>query len=333
MTQVAVIKGKDRYQNVLSALETLEDEIKPNIKNKKILIKPNMLSVYHQPAASHRDSLRAITKFIKRFSPKEIAIAEGGCFGVRRIQDVFTGFNRYGYLDLRKKIPEIRFIDLNRDKHVRTKFLNIKHQEIEAKISKTAVGDWYRISLAKPKTSDFCIVTLSIKNMIGCLQGYDKMKIHGFSTSRMKEMIRHYSKKILPRVNPYPFPLYGFKNEQFAECCRILNKNIVRLVKVVPPSLSVIDGFDGMEGNGPLHGKLVRLRVAVASADYVAADAVMAKIMGFEPFDVGYIYYAYEEGLGEADLSAIEIKGAKIEDVAAKFKPHANYRYQLKWKE
>ena len=70
-----------------------------------------------------------------------------------------------------------------------------------------------------------------------------------------------------------------------------------------------------MEGNGPVLGKMVNLGVAVASNDYVAADATMSEVVGFDSTDIGYIYYADKEGLGCGDISKIEITGRKIEDV------------------
>jgi len=46
---------------------------------------------------------------------------------------------------------------------------------------------------------------------------------------------------------------------------------------------SVIDGYEGMEGNGPNSGSTVASRIALASTDYVAADRVAAETMGIDP--------------------------------------------------
>ena len=50
----------------------------------------------------------------------------------------------------------------------------------------------------------------------------------------------------------------------------------------------------------------------LASADQVAIDAVAAKMMGFDPFDIGYIRMAHEDGLGVGDTREIEIVGADV---------------------
>jgi uncharacterized protein (DUF362 family) len=87
-----------------------------------------------------------------------------------------------------------------------------------------------------------------------------------------------------------------------------------------------------MEGNGPVNGTLVDLRVAVAGIDSIATDAVAAKVMGFSPSDIGYLYYANNEGLGTSEISKIEILGANISDVQRYCRPHKNYPIEMSWK-
>ena len=78
---------------------------------------------------------------------------------------------------------------------------------------------------------------------------------------------------------------------------------------------TVIDGFEGMEGNGPQPGTLVPSRVAIASTDYVAADRVGVEVMGINPEWVGYLGYCGATGLGQYDLAKIDMRGAKIAEV------------------
>ena len=116
------------------------------------------------------------------------------------------------------------------------------------------------------------------------------------------------------------------------ESVRVMNRNIVRLSRRLLPHVAIIDGFEAMEGEGPGGGDPVALRTAIASADPVAADAVAAKVMGFEPLEVGYLFYADECGMGVGDLSRIEIVGSSIEQVARSFKPHPEYETQKQWR-
>jgi uncharacterized protein (DUF362 family) len=50
-----------------------------------------------------------------------------------------------------------------------------------------------------------------------------------------------------------------------------------------------IDGYEGMEGNGPSSGTPVPSRVAVASTGYIAADRVGVETMGINAAWAGYL--------------------------------------------
>jgi len=47
--------------------------------------------------------------------------------------------------------------------------------------------------------------------------------------------------------------------------------------------LAVIDGHEGMEGNGPSMGTPVASKLAIASTDFIAADRVAVECMGVDP--------------------------------------------------
>jgi uncharacterized protein (DUF362 family) len=62
---------------------------------------------------------------------------------------------------------------------------------------------------------------------------------------------------------------------------------------------AVIDGYDGMEGNGPTSGTPVPSRVAIASTDFIVADRVGLECMGVKPEWVGYLRYCSQAGIGQ----------------------------------
>jgi uncharacterized protein (DUF362 family) len=309
MPRVAVVKGEDRFSNVLNAIQLIQEDVE--VEGRRVLIKPNLVNVETPLCATHVSAVHAVLAFLKRRHPDEVAVGEGSA-----LQDTHLGFRNYGYLGLEEAYPGLRFLDLNRDDYTLIQLLNIEGAEVDAKLSTTALENWYRISLTLPKTHETAIITLSMKNMMGCLIGWDKALMHG--RPRERENVR-----MVDSVGP------GKRREMY----KVFHRNLLRLIQVVPPSLSVIDGFHGMEGEGPVHGSQVDLKVAVASTDFVAADAVMARIMGFNPMDIGYIYYADKEGLGVGDLSQITIVGKAIDDVAVQFTPHRETADELKWKD
>ncbi len=76
---------------------------------------------------------------------------------------------------------------------------------------------------------------------------------------------------------------------------------------------AVMDGTVAGSGPGPRTMTPVETGLILASGDQVAIDAVAAKVMGFEPMDIGYIRLAHEAGLGVGDVREIEIVGEDID--------------------
>ncbi|MCL6582072.1 MAG: DUF362 domain-containing protein [bacterium] len=68
-------------------------------------------------------------------------------------------------------------------------------------------------------------------------------------------------------------------------------------------------------GPGPRTMIPVEKDYLLASSDSVAADAVAAKMMGFDPMKIKYIQLAHEAGLGVGDPREIEILGEDISRV------------------
>jgi len=133
------------------------------------------------------------------------------------------------------------------------------------------------ISAAKLKTHMDTNVTLGMKNMFGLLPDKFKGKYH----------------------------LKG------------ISKVLVDINTILHPALTVIDGFVGMEGNGPIDGTPISMNLIIAGTDPVATDATAARIMGFNPYKITHIRKAHEKGLGRSEA---QILGEKIENVQRQFK-------------
>jgi len=73
------------------------------------------------------------------------------------------------------------------------------------------------------------------------------------------------------------------------------------------------------------------MRVALAGPDFLAVDRVSLETMGIPAHAVGYMQYAAQMGLGQFDLSKIDIRGEKPESVKKTFKLHTNVNFQLDW--
>ena len=133
------------------------------------------------------------------------------------------------------------------------------------------------ISAAKLKTHLNTTVTLGMKNMFGLLPDKFKGKYH------MKG----------------------------------ISKVVVDINTVLKPAFTVIDGFVGMEGEGPIDGTPVQMNLIIAGKDVVATDATAARVMGFNPYEITHIRKAFEKGLGRSEAQII---GEKLETVKRSFK-------------
>jgi len=144
-------------------------------------------------------------------------------------------------------------------------------------ISNVVLGFDAIINIPKMKTHELTLITAGIKNIFGCVPGLLKVRYH------------------LESPTPELFSL-----------------SLVELFEKIRPVLTIVDAVESMEGQGPTNGRLRRPDVLIASTDTVAVDAVCSKIMGFEPLDILTTRIAAQKGLGEADISCIEIAGEPI---------------------
>ena len=139
------------------------------------------------------------------------------------------------------------------------------------------------ISIPKLKTHSITVLTAAIKNTYGAVTGLYKAECH----SRAPQ------------------------EEDFV-------KIIAKVYAIVTPQLNVLDGIVAMEGDGPAAGAPKKMNAVMAGEDAVAIDACVAKMIGLQPLDVLTTKVAHETGMGEADLSRIEIAGDRLESFVAK---------------
>jgi len=326
-SRVALIKGPDRYRNIAQALECIEEEIK--LPPDGLLIKPNFVSTTNQLAATHVEAVRALLDFLGSRYGGSITIGEGA-----GLTDTLEGFRVFGYEPLIEKYG-VRLMDLNRDRWVKVEVYDRNLAPLELRLAKTAWESPYRISIGPPKTHDTVIITLSLKNMIMGSLIRDQR-------GRNSTLFNTLSRVTPSWVKRAPF-LEGLKRDVSTTVLRsdksamhqeypAINLNLYTLAKYIAPQLSIIDGFLGMEGPGPGDGEPVELQVAIASTDFLAADTVAAKLMGYDIDEIGYLYYCKLKGLGVGDLEKIEIVGnARLEGCIRPFRPHPTYNQQLRW--
>lgn len=89
-----------------------------------------------------------------------------------------------------------------------------------------------------------------------------------------------------------------------------IDVNIVDLAAFFKPALTVLDAVRVLTANGPQGGNLkdvVMMNTVAASVDQVAIDAFGATLFGKTAKDLPHIQNAYARGLGEEDLTKVQL--------------------------
>lgn len=95
--------------------------------------------------------------------------------------------------------------------------------------------------------------------------------------------------------------------------------------EIHPGIFTVMDGTVCGNGAGPRTMIPVQKDLILASSDPVAIDAVSAKLMGFDPMQIGYIRLAHEDGLGVGQPEEIEVRGEDISGINFHFNAGQNF--------
>jgi len=280
MKKVALVKGDDRKTNIRQALELVSGDI--DLKGRRPVIKVNFVSTYLPLSATHPDAARAVVEFLRDRGEKDIAVAEGATLGTTS-----RGFREYGYLDLAKEY-DLELIDLNEPDSWKMVF--VMHPDMKphpVKLAQTMVDpNNYIISVTCMKSHLQVGVTLTAKNVImGAIMIMDKVRMHPTEAGN-----------------------------------RMLDYNLFTVMQHLHIDLGVLDGFEGMEGDGPLRGEPVDHRIALAGTDYLAVDRVGTEVMGADFDNIRYLNYLWDWGFGEGELSNIEVLGETIENCRKQYR-------------
>jgi len=301
---VALVKGESRRRNIAQALTAIDEQLLPGFKAKKyVVIKVNNVSTTNQLAATHADAIHGILDYLEPRFKGPVIVAESSA------GDTLQGFEEFGYnrLATERRSQKVQLIDLNRE--AKYKAIPLIDYDLHAISTRLAARlfdpDAFVICAAIMKTHNVMVATLSIKNMgLGA-------PLHSAPGER-------------PRWDDKRKTHNGLRQTHY---------NIFLTTQALQPFLgaAVIDGYEGMEGNGPSSGTPVPSRLAIASTDYVAADRVGVEAMGINPDWMGYLRFCSEFGCGQYDLAKIDVRGEKIEAVRRKYLLHQDIERELQW--
>lgn len=302
---VSLVRGEDRRRNVYQALLAIDDQIRPALKRKKyVLLKPNTVAVNNQLGCTHVDALRGILDYLSERYRGAVVIADSSkdC-----TWDAYENFYYHRVLTEYRPL-KITLEDLNEDARP------VVHEIIDRDLHLTQVRLASRLfdpgafilGIALLKAHDNVVATLAVKNLVMAAPLHQRRS----ESTKWHDKARYHQ---------------GYRQIQM---------NIALTAKRMRPywGATVIDGYEGMEGEGPLRGTPAPSRLAIASTDYVAADRVGVETMGVNPKWPGYLQYCCDAGLGQYDLAKIDLRGGvRIEDVRRTYKLHPRVDKQIEW--
>jgi uncharacterized protein (DUF362 family) len=307
-SRVSLAGGNDRADIAFKSLVPFKDEIAAAIGNKRVILKPNNVIINVPLCATNAENLEGILEFLKSIGKTNVIIAESPAGG-----SVMDGFANYGYNRLAKKY-NVKLVNLDAEKVEIVQCIDEKdfqpHAVRVAKIMMDPANNFV-ISAAKLKTHDLVGITLSLKNVVigaGIKDTGAGLANAGPGGGRSDKRLMHGGGS------------HG------------INYNIFTLSSVLHPHLAVIDGYEGMEGTGPVHGTAISQKVCLASLDWLAADRVGAELMGVDVNKIGYMSFCIKSGTrGQGDLSKIQIVGPPIKNFAKTYQLPNTWQQITSW--
>lgn len=266
--EVFISSGSGAYKNTLCALSNID--LTP-ARGKKVLLKPNAgrLAKKDSGITTNPEVVAAVIDAFRKVDAV-VAVGESPISGVKTLEAFeSTGIaeicrqRNCPMIDLDKRMP----IDVNVENGKAINDLKVCADLLEHDII---------VSIPVMKMHMHTLVTLSIKNMKGCLWRRSKVKLH-----------------MLPKINGIDY--------------KPIDVAIADMSDTLKPHLAVIDGSACLEGLGPSAGNVKNLDLVIAGTEPFACDAVAAHIMGVDPHDVPHLHLAAERGFGVLDLEKINV--------------------------
>jgi uncharacterized protein (DUF362 family)/ferredoxin len=280
---IVKIESENIQKAVFDALELIGAKSLMNKPNMKILLKPNVLIAKDpsKAATTHPEVVRAVIRWLKQFNPSQIYCGDS------------SGGLAAGITEKALKVCGIQAVCEEEGaicvplEKTERKMYQVKNPIVLNEIMSTKLLEEADliINLPKIKTHGQCVLTCCIKNLFGTILLGNKPSTHAK----------------FPRLTDF-------------------NAALCDIYSVSNPQLTIIDGYLAMEGNGPSGGDPVKMDLIMAGYDPIALDTTVCKIIGINPEKVLYLKHGEDRGLGSMDLTNVEFKGKRPEEVFRKFK-------------
>lgn len=292
MTEVFI---EDTNQGIKSAINKILQKIEKTgsiIKNsKEVYIKVNGID-FKKHSYTSPEVLEAVIQYLKERDAKIYVMENSTQANMTRVVFAINGYKKV----CEESGAEIIYLDEEETYTFEFKGklsvekdptgYNLKTFRLPAtvvKIMKNRDSLTY-INLPKLKMHSMARVTLGIKNQWGFPQHADRGKDHNYN----------------------------------------LHSKLVDVYELIKPDITIIDGTEGT-----IHGHypptvwedklLIPFNILIGGRDTLSVDVVGARIFGLTIEEVPHLKIAYKRGLGEGDLSKIDVIGKNLEEYKEKY--------------
>ena len=245
-----MIRKVARYdEDLLAVVYQSLREFKLPVKDKTILLKPNLVGLDPQGVMNTHPAVIAATResFLK-LGAARVLIGDGPALD-RDTQAILQSVRLKEFTGNLGK----DFCDLNIDEVERVELETRASRLKELFLPKTVLGVDFLVSMPKLKTHHWAGVTLSLKNMFGIVPG----SCYGWPKN-----VLHWAG---------------------------IDRSVLDINAAARPDFAIVDGILGMEGNGPLQGTPKAAGVLLFGDDPVAVDSTACRVMGLLPEKVAYL--------------------------------------------
>src|SRR5262249_26862419 len=285
-SSAAIIQCPSYEENIGALLQKYAKELSlPSLKGKTVIVKPNMVEYRANNLVNTNTNMVAAVVQLADYLGASKVIVAEGP-GHFRDMEYLLEATGIGSVCSRLGVP---FLDLNLDSLEKVPNPDGLCKTDHFFLPKTVVESGVLMSVPKLKTHHWVGITCSMKNLFGVVPG----RKYGWPKNFL-----HYQ---------------GIPNA------------ILDLVRVVKPTLAIVDGIIGMEGDGPINGTAHHSKFIVMGTDVAAVDATCARLIGMDPHDLPYLRIAGEI-IGNIAPSEISLVGAPFDSVKTVYEWPPTYK-------
>jgi uncharacterized protein (DUF362 family) len=274
--QVSITLAASYSQQLYDVVPRILREHRLDVRGKHVVLKPNLVE-FEENGAINTHPLLVHAAFEAVCAMGAKQVTLAEGPGHRRA--TLEMCERAGYFDIIRDF-EASFVDLNLDDVTPVRLSRPASKLDRLYLPNTVLGADLLISMPKMKTHQWAGATLSMKNLFGVVPG----GVYGWPKN-----VLHWA--------------------GIDEC-------IADLYRTLPRHFCLVDGIDGMEGNGPIQGIRKHAGVLVSGGDMSRVDATCCRLMGIDPSKVRYLQLASGiKDLAEANIRQLGISIASAKQV------------------